>query len=242
MHHEVMKLNRTHLALGAAGLTVGVALGVTGLANAADPSPTPSRGPGSMQDARPDGMGMPFGFRMRGDHQGGYGGLVTSVSGDSLTVRTPRGTETIALTSSTTYYEGQAKATRSAVSSGDVVHVRLVDPRATNKVAAVVTVVPAHLVGWVTEVSGSTITVKDLDGFTRTISTSSSTTYVKDGATATRSAVTVGTFVRAVGQVDSDGTTLDATRVATGTPVRGDGPGRDGGMPMMGGPGDGPTA
>lgn len=237
-----MKLSRTHLALGAAGLAAGVALGVTGLANAADPSPTPS--PGSGQGMRPDHGGIPFGGHFRGDHRGGYGGLVTSIDGDSLTVRTPRGTETIALTSSTAFYEGQTKATRSAVSAGEVVHVRLVDPRATKKVAAVVTVVPAHLVGWVTDVSGSSITIKDLDGFTRTIRTSSATTYVKDGATATRSAVTVGTLVRAVGQVDSDGTTLDATKVATGTPDRADGPG-GAGMPMMdgpmgGGPMDGP--
>ena len=248
-----MKISRTHLALGAGGLAVGVALGVTGLANAADPSPTPSPGAAAGQDVRPDHRGMPFRDHMRGDHRGGYGGLVTSISSDSLTVRTPRGTETIALTSSTTYYQGQTKATRSAVSSGDVVHVRLVDPRATKKVAAVVTVVPAHLDGWVTAVSGDSITLKDMDGFTRTISTSSSTTYLKDGATATRSAITVGALVRAVGQVDSDGTTLDATRVATGAPGPADRPGPGGaGMPMMdggpmdggpmSGPMDGPTA
>lgn len=240
-----MKLSRTHLALGAAGLAAGVALGVTGLASAADPSPTPSTGPEGargMQDHR--GM-MPFGGGMRGERHGGYGGLVSSIDGNSLTVRTPRGTETIALTSSTAFYEGKTKATRSAVRAGEVVHVRLVDPRATAKVAAVVTVVPAHLVGFVTDVSGSRITITDLDGFTRTIRTSSATTYVKDGATATRSAITVGTLVRALGTVDSDGTTLDATRVATGVPDKGDRPGPDGAdMPMMGGGpmGGGPTA
>jgi hypothetical protein len=181
-------------------------------------------------------------MRMKGDHRGGYGGLVTSISGDSLTVRTPRGTETIALTSSTAFYEGQTKATRSAVSTGDVVHVRLVDPRATKKVAAVVTVVPAHLVGYVTEVGSSTITIKDLDGFTRTIRTSSATTYVKDGATATRSAITVGTVVRAVGKVDSDGTTLDATRVGAGLLAKADRRG-PAGMPMADDmPMDGPNA
>jgi hypothetical protein len=244
---EGMKLSRTHLALGAAGLVAGVALGVTGLAQAADPTPSP--GTGSGPAVGPDHRGMPFGGRMRGEHRGGYGGLVASISSDSLTVRTPRGTETVALNGSTAFYEGKTKATRSAVSAGDVVQVRLVDPRAAKKVAAVVTVMPAHLAGFVTEVGSSTITLKDMDGFTRTIRTSSATTYVKDGATATRSAVTVGALVRAIGQVDSDGTTLDATRVAAGVPARGDGPGAGpgpAGMPMMDGPGmtgmDGPNA
>jgi endonuclease YncB( thermonuclease family) len=238
-----MTISRTHLALGATGLAAGVALGATGLAQAADPTPRPSAG--TTQDLRPGGghRGMPFGGKLRGDHRGGYGGLVTAIDGDSLTVRTPRGTETIALNGSTAYYEGKTKATRSAVDEGDVVHVRLVDPRATKKVAAVVTVVPAHLVGWVTDVGGSTITLKDLDGFTRTIRTGSATTYVKDGATATRSAITVGTLVRALGTVDSDGTTLDATRVATGRPDKDEPRGPAGadmpmGAPMM----DGPTA
>lgn len=235
-----MTISRTHLALGAAGLVGGLALGVTGLAQAADPAPSPgaTSTPGQfLQERMHDRMGLPGG-RMGKHGRGGYGGLVTAVDGDSLTVRTPRGTETVALTSSTAYYEGATKATRSAVDEGDVVRVRLADPQATKKVATVVTVVPAHLVGWVTAVGDSTITITDHDGFTRTIRTSSSTTYVKDGATATRSAVTVGTMIRAVGEVASDGTTLDATRVATGLPDKADRKlGKHLDMPM-----DGPNA
>jgi hypothetical protein len=175
---------------------------------------------------------MPGGMRDRGMHLRGTNGLVTAVDADSLTVQTPDGAKTVALTSSTTYYVGRTAATKSAVAVGKVVHVRLSDPQATKPVAAVVTVVPAHVAGWVTSVSGSTITLTDVSGFTRTVTTSSSTTYVKDGTTATSAIVTKGAFVRAVGSVDSDGTTLDATRVATGHPARGDGPGD--------GPGNGP--
>ncbi|HUR14027.1 MAG TPA: DUF5666 domain-containing protein [Mycobacteriales bacterium] len=235
-----MRISRTHAALGTAGLVAGLALGATGLAQAADPSP----GPDVTQRVRPfldhHKGGMPFGGRMKGEHRGGYGGLVTAIDGDSLTLRTPRGSETVALTGSTTYYDGKTKATRSAVSRGDVVRVRLADPRATKKVAAVVTVVPAHLVGWVTAVSSSTLTITDLDGFTRTIRTSASTTYVKDGSTAARSAMTVGTLVRAAGEVGDDGTTLDATRVATGHPDKEDGPRLEGGDGPL--PPDGPDA
>ena len=230
-----MSTRRTGWALGAAGLAAGLALGVTGLANAADPSPSPSTTPDQQVKQRMDRHG-PGGGRFKEHRLRGHGGLVTAIDSDSITLRTPGGTETIALNSSTTYYEGKTKTTRSAVSTGDVVHVRVVDPRATKKVAAVVALLPAHLEGWVTKVSDSSFTITDLSGFTRTISTSGSTTYVKDGETATRSAVTVGTLVRALGTVDDDGTTLDATRVAVGIPDKLDRMDRRGGP--AGAPGD----
>jgi hypothetical protein len=227
-----MTISRKSWALGAAGLVAGMALGVTGLATAASQSPSPSPSssqPGTAPDLKQrfERHGGPLG--RFGDHfRGGYGGLVTAIDKDSITLSTPRGSETIALNGSTSYYVGQTAATRSAISKGAIVHVRLVDPRADKKVAGVVTVVPAHLGGWVTKVGDDTITLTDLSGFTRTIRTSGSTTYVKDGTTATRSIVTVGTLVRAVGRVDDDGTTLDATRVAVGRPARADVPGPDG--------------
>jgi hypothetical protein len=222
---------RWAVAAGSAGLAAGLALGVTGFATAASPEPSPSSPTATAAD-RPFG-GM---HRDRGMHLRGAGGLVTAVDADSVTLSTPDGSKTVALTSSTTYYVGRTAATKAAVTVGKVVHVRLADPRATKPVASVVVVVPAHVAGWVSSVSGSTVTVTDVSGFTRTIRTSSSTTYVKDGTTATSSILTKGAFVRAVGTVDADGTTLVASRVATGRPDRGDGPG-DGpdGAGMMGG-------
>jgi hypothetical protein len=209
-------MKRWTLAAGAAGLVAGLALGVSGLASAADPTPSATAGP---DRPRPhDGLHRkgPMG------HGPGAGGLVSAVTAGSLTVRTPDGTRTIGLTSSTTYYEGRTAATRDAVDVGDVVAVRLADPAASTPVASVVQVLPAHLGGWVTRVAGSTITITDPAGFTRTIATTSATTYRKDGAAATAAAVTVGSFVRALGAVAADGTTLDAASVEVGRP----GPGR----------------
>jgi hypothetical protein len=226
-----MTTRRTSLALGATGVAAGLALGITGFARAADPTPSPSTGPDQRQQLRADRGPGPMGH-FRGHHRGGAGGLVTAIDSDSLTIRTPGGSETIGLTSSTAYYVGRTKATRGAVEKGAVVHLRHVDPRATKKVAAVVTVAPAHIQGWVTKVSEDTITVTDLSGFTRVIRTDSKTTYVKDGDASTRSAITVGTFVRAVGAVADDGTSLDAERVATGRPAAGERPGRMGPPPM----------
>lgn len=239
-----MNSPRTRWAIGltSAGLVGGLALGVTGFANAASPSPVPSHG---LRAEHPWGAHRPGG--MKGPHLRGYGGLVASVTGSTLVVRTPQGPKTITLTGSTAYYRGATKATLAAVRAGELVRVRLLDPRAAQPVAAVVTVVPAHLAGWVTAIGSDTITVTDLSGFTRTIRTTATTTYVKDGVASTRGALTVGTLVRATGTVDQDGTTLDATRVATGRPAAGKrhadptnelAPGDRPGMPgtMMGGP------
>ena len=76
------------------------------------------------------------------------------------------------------------------------------------------------LVGTVVSASGNTITITDFQGFRRTIHTSSSTTY-EDGLTATPAA---GTRIYAVGTVDSDKTSLKATRVGK-QPEWGPGPG-----------------
>lgn len=220
---------RLALAAGAVGLAGGLALGVTGLASAVSPSPNP--------DARqqPAGPGQrPHGPGRMGERPGG-GGLVSAITASSLTVRTPRGTKTVALNDSTAFYDGQDKTTRSAVHVGDRVRVRVADPRATTPVAATVVVLPAHLAGWVTAKDGDLLTITDPDGFTRTIRTSSATKVVKDGADSALSAVTVGSFVRATGKVAPDGTTLNADRVALGEPKRGP---RD---PSASGPGQAPA-
>lgn len=149
------------------------------------------------------------------------GGLVSAISASSLTVRTPRGTKTVALNDSTVYYDGKDKATRAAVAVGDLVHIRLADPRATSPVAATVVVLPAHLAGWVTAKDGDVLTITDHDGFTRTIRTSSATRVTKDGADSNLAAVTVGSFLRAMGDVADDGTTLNAERVVLGEPKKG---------------------
>jgi hypothetical protein len=86
------------------------------------------------------------------------------------------------------------------------------------------------LAGTVVSASGNTITITDVQGFRRTIHTSSATTYA-DGLTATPAA---GTRIYAVGTVDTDKTSLKATRVGK-LPDRADGRG----FPGRGFPGPG---
>ncbi len=97
-----------------------------------------------------------------------------------------------------------------------------------------------HMDGTVTSVSGSTVSIKDHDGFTRTILLSSKTTF-SDGLTA---ALATGTRIRAEGTVDANGTSLDATVVGADKGPMG-GPGDHGGrgprgdrpvLPADGGP------
>lgn len=68
-----------------------------------------------------------------------------------------------------------------------------------------------HLDGTVTSVSGSTVLIKDHEGFTRTVVESSRTTY-QDGL---KAALAVGTKIHAEGTVASNGTSLDATVIGT---------------------------
>ncbi len=233
---------RIAIATGAAGVVAGLALGVTGLASAASSSPTPSKSGAVAPRTDPDGDGRHGPGRGHGHghgHEhgpGGRGGLVTSVAGDTVTVDTPRGSQTITLTGSTIYTDGRTKATRSVLAAGEIIGVRLVDPAAAKPVAQEIVVLPAHVEGWVGKVDGATITLTDPAGFTRTVTTSSATTYQKDGAAGTAAEVKVGVFIRAGGKVAGDGTTLTASRIGTGSP------GRPGMMPGGGfdrGPGDG---
>ena len=233
---------RIAIATGAAGVVAGLALGVTGLASAAStPTPTPSKSGAVAPKTDADGDGRHGPGRMHGHGPGGRGGLVTAVAGDTVTVNTPRGSQTITLNASTTYYDGQTKATKSILAAGEIIGVRLVDPAAAKPVAKQVVVLPAHVDGWVSKVEGATITLTDPAGFTRTVTTSSATTYSKDGAAGTAAEVKAGVFIRAAGKVAGDGTTLTASRIATGSPARPGmmpGGGFDGG-PRDGGPRDG---
>jgi hypothetical protein len=86
------------------------------------------------------------------------------------------------------------------------------------------------LAGTVVSASGNTITITDVQGFRRTIHTSSSTTY-ENGLSARPAA---GTRIYALGTVDSDKTSLKATRVGK---LPDHGPGR--GFPGHGFPGHG---
>jgi len=97
------------------------------------------------------------------------------------------------------------------------------------------------LFGTVSSVSGDTVVITDLEGFSRTIVVDSSTTYTKSGATASLSDIVVGSNIIAEGTVDANLTSLDATHVVIGVPSQQDGgpgiPGPGGGGPGFGPPG-----
>lgn len=140
----------------------------------------------------------------------GFDGRITAVGANSITVRDPFGTSrTYTITAATAVHEGPRHTLGlSALASGEHVMVR-----ASSRKAQDIDVHPASIDGSVASVDGATITVTDRDGFTRMIATTSATTYTRADESATRSAVQSGSVVHAEGTVDSNGTTLDATKV-----------------------------
>lgn len=145
------------------------------------------------------------------------GGTVISFTASSLTVKQPDGTSTTyTITSSTTFKEGEATVSAAALAAGEHVAVQVSSSSATT--AALIDIQLPTLVGTVTSVDGTTIVVRDVEGFSRTIVTSGSPTFTKAESTsvATLTDVTVGSIIRASGTIDSNQTTLDATLVSVG--------------------------
>ena len=194
------------------GLVAGLALGVTGLANAASTSTSPSK----------SGSASVAGEGHHGKHRDRRGApdLVTAVSGSTLTLDTPSGVKTVTVTAATVYKHGQGTASLADVKPNEIVRVRFVDPTAAAPVAKSVRIELARADGYVTAVNGTSFTVIGRDGFARTVQESSTTVYRNAGAAGSPSEVTVGKLVRAQGNVDATGTTLDATRIGTGVPPR----------------------
>ncbi len=166
------------------------------------------------------------------------GGVVTAVTDTSITVKHLDGTSTTyTITSTTALYEGPTTIAASSLALGQHVEIELSSANST--LAQSINVQAPVLFGTVTTVQGNTITISDLEGFSRTIVVDSSTTYTKSGAAATLGDVSVGTLISAEGTVDANLTSLDATSVSMGqptSPAGGQGPGG----PGFDGPGFGP--
>jgi hypothetical protein len=166
------------------------------------------------------------------------GGVVTAVSSTSISVKGMDGTSsTYAITSSTTFSEGPTTVDASTLAVGQHVGIQL-STSEDNSAASIDIQLPA-LFGTVTSVSGDTVVITDLEGFSRTIVVDSSTSYTKSGATSSLSDVIVGSDIIAEGTVDANGTSLDATHVVIGLPSHQSGGSGIGG-PGGGGPGFGP--
>lgn len=207
----MLKISPRVIGVSAAGtgLVAGLALGVTGFANAAGTTPSTS---GSASVAGQGHHGQHRGDRDRR----GAPDLVTAVSGTTLTLDTPRGVKTVTLTPTTVYKHGQGTATLADVKPNEIVRVRFVDPMAAVLVAKSVGIEMARADGYVTAVNGTSFTIIGRDGFARTVQENSTTVYRNADAAGSPSELSVGKLVRVEGNVDANGTTLDATRIGTG--------------------------
>lgn len=214
-----MPISRSRLvAITAAGtgLVAGLALGATSLASAS--TSTPSKPSSGTAAASPGHTGKAHQGHRRA-HQRRIGDLVTDVTGSTISFDTPRGAKTVTVNSTTTYARGTTAASLADVRKGEIVRIGFVDPKATALVAKHVRIELAHEAGYVQSVSGGTVTIIDRGGFTRTILESSATLYRTDGTAGKATDIAAGKFLRAVGNVAQDGSTLDASRIWTGKPA-----------------------
>ncbi len=183
--------------------------------------------PGTVQTLNGGGGGPGFGH--------GFGGIsIAAISGSSISLATADGwTRTITVDSGTTYSRSGDTIALADLEVGDQVNFRQTRETDGSFTIDSVAIIPPHLGGEVTAVSGSTITVKQRDGTTGTITVNGSTTYDVAGATAALADIKVGMFLVAEGTESSDWS-LTAAAVRAGT--QGDhGPG---GRGFHGGPGD----
>jgi Domain of unknown function (DUF5666) len=213
--------------VGAIGASPSTAIGADPSAgSSAAPNPAASAAPGTVE---PKGHGRGFkGFGPGFDHFGraGFRDIkITAINGSDISLKTVDGwTRTITLTSTTTITKGGATIGVADLAVGD--QVRFAQDRATDgtyTVTDIVVVLPT-VVGEVTAIDGSTLTVTQPGGTTATVHVDGDTTYRVNGTAGSLSDVKVGSFIAAEGTQRSDGS-LDASIVRTGFDRRGDGRG-----------------
>jgi len=202
---------------------------------------------GPMAAATADGAHGPSGHG-DGHHGWAFGqgepplGSVSALSATSLSVLQIDGsTKTYVLDANTKYFLDGNTVVPSSALIGDQVVVAFAHEgqqgaggSSTTPTAQAVFFISAHLVGTVQSVTptsaGETIVIADPQGFWHSISTSSTTGwYVSGSSVSAAPSVSVGQVVAALGVVDADHLTLDATQVNVnpkpGTPPAGGKPG-----------------
>jgi hypothetical protein len=199
------KFETKGLGRATASLVIGLTL-VAGVAGVAGASSTPSKHVAISSSAK---------AKHAVSHK--VAGLVTAASSTSLTVKLANGSsETLAIDTNTTFFEGRTAVTDAALTTGERVNVT---PSAIAlATAARIDIVLITLEGNVTAVSGNVITITGGAGFTRSIDVSATTTYTEAGKPATLSDVVVGLRVTARGTVSADQASLVASTVAIGAP------------------------
>ncbi len=140
-------------------------------------------------------------------------GTVATVTSTSVTITLPGGSsQTLATTSSTTYSQGGASASRSALVAGVRITAQGTVDSSGNFTATSITIAPSTVVGTVASKTASTIVVTTSDGKTVTVNVTSSTTYsVRGVSSATLANVAVGDRIAAEGSLNSDGSLNAAT-------------------------------
>ena len=144
-------------------------------------------------------------------------GTVTTVTSSSVTINRLNGASgTYTITPTTVITEDAAVMTAASIVAGDKVSIVVNSSALTT--AFKINIELAHLVGTVSAVSGTTITIIAGQGFSRTVMVSPTTTYTKAGAPATPADVVVGVKIDAKGTIDTNGTTLNAVSVTITVP------------------------
>ncbi len=141
-----------------------------------------------------------------------FGGTVTAVGANSITVAKRGVASVIAVSGSTVYTLGSAAASKSDVKVGSEIEAEGSLSGATFSATAITIELPG-IAGQVTAKTADTITVKRGDGTTATIHVSAKTTYqVKGKATASLADIAIGDRIGAEGTLRADGA-LDAVTV-----------------------------
>jgi hypothetical protein len=217
-------------------VAVAAAIGASpSTAIGADPSASSSAAPNPAVSAAPGTLGPKGGgrgFKGFGPGFGDFGRAgfrditITAMNGADVSLKTADGwTRTITVTSTTTITKGGATIGVADLAVGD--QVRFAQDRAadgTYTVTDIVVVLPT-VIGEVTAIDGSTLTVTQPGGTTATVHVDGDTTYrVAGGAAGSLADIKVGSLIAAEGTQRADGS-LDASIVRTGFDRRGDGRG-----------------
>ncbi|MGC9154479.1 MAG: DUF5666 domain-containing protein [Ferrimicrobium sp.] len=130
-------------------------------------------------------------------------GVVTSISGGSITITNDHGlTRTLVTSSATAYREAGSVVTPTALRVGELI-TALGTPQSNGAEldATAIVIALGHFRGTITGINGSVVTLGLAGGTTATVTLSGSTTYRQAGATVSESALTVGQRVVAVGTI-----------------------------------------
>ena len=145
------------------------------------------------------------------------GGIVTAVSGSTLTIKGYDGSShVVTLSASTRYQKDGQSASESDISAGFSIMAEGTTAADGSLNATLVNIQTPRLMGQVTAVNDGTYTITGRMGSTgsETVATSSSTVYVNaSGATVQASTIIAGIRIIAEGTLSADGTTLTATRI-----------------------------